>query len=210
MSPMKMAIIAGAIAVFLAACGTVPLRPLPPVPEGAARIYVIDRGWHTDIGLPIAELSGSLALIAGDFPGAETLTIGFGDRAYLLDRTTNLLDMIRALLPGRAAMLVTGLRASPEAAFGSQNVVTLAIGRQQLAALEADLARYFATDGTGRPLRLADGPYPGSLFFASDATYDALHTCNTWTAGTLRAGGFAVSPTLVIFAHQVMVQVRGL
>ena len=206
---MKTAMIAGAIAALLAAC-TVPSKPMPPVPEDAERVYVIDRGWHTDIGLPVAELGGKLALIAGDFPGAETLTIGFGDRTYLLDRTTNFLDMIRALLPGRAAMLVTGLRAPPEAAFGAQNVVTLAIGQQQLAALEAYLVRYFATDRAGKPLRLADGPYPGSLFFASEATYDALHTCNTWTAEALRAGGFPVSTTLVIFAHQVMTEARGL
>jgi hypothetical protein len=180
------------------------------VPEGVDRIYVIDRGWHTDIGLPVAALRGKLALVAASFPGATTLTVGFGDRVYLLERDTNFFDMLRALLPGKAALLVTGLRAPPEAAFGADNVVTLAIAKPQLDALEGSLAGYFATDGAGQPLRLADGPYPGSLFFASDATYDAFHTCNTWTAEMLRAGGYPVSTTLVIFAPQVMAEARRL
>lgn len=180
------------------------------MPEGADRIFVIDRGWHTDIGLPVAELHGKLALVAADFPGATSLTIGFGDRAYLLDRDTNFFDMLRALLPGKAALLVTGLRAPPEAAFGANSVVTLAIARPQLEALERFLASYLVTDRAGQPLRLADGPYAGSLFFASDATYDAFHTCNTWTAESLRAGGYPVSSTLVIFASQVMAEARGL
>ena len=166
-------------------------------------------------GIPISvsrspSFRGKLALIAASFPGATALTVGFGDRAYLLERNTNFFDMLRALLPGRAALLVTGLRAPPEAAFGADNVVTLAITKPRLDALEAFLASYFATDRAGRPLRLADGPYPGSLFFASDATYDAFHTCNTWTAETLRAGGYPVSTALVIFAPQVMAEARHL
>jgi uncharacterized protein (TIGR02117 family) len=201
---------AGLIALLLIGCSTVPQHPATPVPEGVDRIYVIDRGWHTEIGLPVAELHGKLARIAADFPGATSLTVGFGDRLYLLNRDTDFFDMLRALLPGRAALLVTGLRVSPEAAFGADNVVTLAIGKPQLDALERYLASYFATDRAGQPLRLADGPYPGSLFFASDATYDALHTCNTWTAESLRAGGYPVSTTLVIFAPQVMAAARDL
>jgi uncharacterized protein (TIGR02117 family) len=192
------------------ACSTAPSPPAALVPEGADRVYVIDRGWHTDIGLPVAELHDKLAAVAADFPDAAFLSIGFGDRAYLLDRDTNFFDMLRALFPGKAALLVTGLRATPETAFGAGNVVTLPIAKPQLDALEAYLAGYFATGRAGQPLRLADGPYPGSLFFASDATYDALHTCNTWTSETLHAGGYRVSTTWVIFAPQVMAQARAL
>ena len=198
------------IALCLVGCSPAPPHPAPHVLEGADWIYVVDRGWHTDIGLPVGELRGTLALVAADFPGATSLTIGFGDRAYLLDRDTDLFDMLRALFPGRAALLVTGLRAPPQAAFGADNIVTLAIAKPQLDALAAFIASYFATDRAEQPQRLGDGPYPGSRFFASDATYDALHTCNTWTAESLRAGGFPVSTTLVIFAPQVMAEARGL
>lgn len=197
------------IALLIVGCSSAPRHPATPLPQGVDRVAVIDRGWHTDIALPVGELNGKLALVAVDFPGATWLTIGFGDRAYLLDRDTNFFDMLRALLPGKAALLVTGLRASPEAAFGANNVVTLPIAKPRLDALEGFLAGYFASDRDGQPLRLADGPYPGSLFFATDATYDALYTCNTWTAEGLRAAGYPVS-TFVIFAPQVMAEARAL
>jgi uncharacterized protein (TIGR02117 family) len=200
----------GLLALFLIGCSTAPPRTARSLPEGADRVYVIDRGWHTDIGLPIAELRGKLTLIAEDFPGATSLTIGFGDREYLLDRDTNFFDMVRALLPGKAALLVTGLSAPPESAFGTDNVVTLAITKPQLDVLESFVASSFAADRAGRPVRLADGPYEGSLFFASDATYYAFYTCNTWTAESLRAGGYAVPPTLMILASQVMAMARHL
>jgi len=210
---MKRAFAGASLLLLLAllGCGTAtpPLAPARPS-AGADRLYVIDRGWHTDIGLPVAELDGRLAAVAAAFPGATSLTIGFGDRAYLLDRTSDFLDMLRALLPGRAAMLVTSLRLPPAAAFGADNVVTLAIATPQLDALEGFLAADFATDAAGRPLRLAAGPYPGSLFFASDATYDALHTCNTWTVEALRAAGYPVSSAFVIFAPQAMAAARAL
>ena len=105
---------AGLIALFLIGCSTVSRHAATPVPEGANRIYVIDRGWHTEIGLPVAELHGKLALVAADFPGATSLTVGFGDRIYLLDRNTDFFDRLRALLPGKAALLVTALSAPPK------------------------------------------------------------------------------------------------
>lgn len=197
------------IAAGLAGCGSVP-PGVPAAGPAGFQVYVVDRGWHTDIGLPVAELGGRLAPLENDFPGATYLTFGFGDRAYLLDRDTDVLDMLRALFPGKSALLVTGLKVPPGAAFGAGNVVALGIAKAGLDDLEESLSGYFESDGQGRPLRLAVGPYPGSLFFSSAATYDGLNTCNTWVARNLRAGGLPVSPTLVIFAGQVMAQARGL
>ncbi len=57
--------------------------------------------------------------------------------------------------------------------------------------------------------RLADGPYLGSAFYASNETYDGFHTCNTWTALLLRQAGFPMNPH-VLFADQVMRQVHAM
>jgi hypothetical protein len=42
------------------------------------------------------------------------------------------------------------------------------------------------------------------VFYAARDTYDALHTCNTWTAETLRAGGLPVPSAGVLFVGQVL------
>lgn len=201
---------AWAIVVFasaLAACSTV--RVKPSAGPAAATVTVAQRGWHTDICLPVDDASPWIASLAQGFDGARFLCFGFGERQYVITRTHTPLDAMAALLPSRAAVLMTVLRASPADAFGSANVAGVGIGRDGLAGLQAFLRRSVETGPAAQPLRLADGPYPGSVFFAATGTYHAFYTCNTWTADALRAAGVPVRRA-VLFSGDLMYQVRGL
>lgn len=188
--------------------------PAPPVPDNLAAaprdaiIYVIGRGWHTDIGLPATEIAGPLLALEAPFPGVRYLTIGFGDRTYLLKRTVTVFSMLQALLPGHGALLVTGLRAPPEAAFGDAHVVVLHITRADLARLRQRLWQAFETSPDGAPVAIVAGPYPGSLFYAAAEPYSGLFTCNTWTAVMMRAAGQPMPIGGVLFASQVMGMAR--
>src|ERR1700712_726124 len=169
-----------------------------------AVVYVIGRGWHTDIGLPVEEIAGPLAALKADFPGVRYLTFGFGERQFLVTRSTDFGAMLRALLPSQSALLVTALAATPEAAFGRANVVVLGVSRAGLERIEDGIWRQLVSPPGDDPVRLAEGPYDGSVFYASQGSYNALFTCNTWTAQTLRAGGLAIPASGVLFASQVM------
>jgi len=189
----------------MAACTTIGPPPRPPAD---AVVYVVGRGWHTDIGLPINEISGPLEALERPFPGVRVLTVGFGDRRFLLTRDRSPLSMLAALLPGRAALLTTALRTEPEAAFGAAHVVRLHVTEAELTRLRVRLWQAFEHGADNQPVLLADGPYPGSLFYAASATYSGLYTCNTWTADVARAGGLPMPATGVLFAGQVMGSAR--
>ena len=135
------------------------------------------------------------------------LCFGFGERQYLLSADRGLLTQLSALLPSQSALLMTALRAPPAAAFGAENVVVLHVTPPAEAALQRFLWRSLDRDAAGAPVRLADGPYPGSVFWTASGTYDAFNTCNTWTADGLRAAGLPVGGP-ILFAGQVMSQVR--
>ena len=182
--------------------------PVSVEPPGDPAVYVIGRGWHTDIGLPVEEIAGPLAKLEKAFPGVRFLTFGFGDRRYLVNRQTTFGAMLAALLPGHSALLMTALLASPQAAFGPSNVVELHVSRAGLDSIEARIWQEFDQSATGEPMLLADGPYPGSVFYAARDTYDGLYTCNTWTAHVLRTGGLPMPATGVLFAGQVMGMAR--
>ncbi len=175
---------------------------------GDIAIYVIDRGWHTDIGLQPPGPRGQLAVFRRTFPGARFLVFGFGERAYYTGADRNLGTMLRALLPSPSAILVTALRGTPAEAFGAGHVVALHLSRAGVERVIRFIWNDLPRDAAGRPLLLAEGPYPGSLFYASSGTYDLLHTCNTWTAEALDAGGEPVQAFGTVFAAQVMDQVR--
>jgi len=202
----------------LAACSAAPPTVPPPGPI-ATTIAVVERGWHTDVCVR-AEDAGAwiLSLAHGyAFEGEHFLCFGFGERQYVLTHDHGPLATLSALLPSRAALLMTVLRDSPGAAFGSTNVVNLGITRAGVTGLQAFLQGAVQTDEAdqpqrspaGKPIGLGEGPYPGSVFFAATGTYDLFYTCNTWTASALRSAGLPVS-TAVLFAGGVMRQARQL
>jgi uncharacterized protein (TIGR02117 family) len=195
------------LTLLLCACATPVGRVGPP---GNAIVYVIERGWHSDIGLPAVEVTGPLTGLEQRFPAVQVLTFGFGERQFLLARRETLGSMLSALLPSQSALLMTALNTTPEAAFGAQHVVVLHVSRDGLARIEAALWQEFEKPTGGEPAVLAEGPYPGSVFYAARGTYDAFDTCNTWTAEMLHAGGLPAPTTGVLFVGQVMQAARSI
>ena len=193
---------------LLAGCAGLPQRPSDPAAAAAGSgIYVVRRGWHVDVGLDAAALTPPLAAMRRDFPTARFLVFGFGDRQYLLHRGADSSDTARALWPGPALVLVTGLTAPPADAFGADHVIKLSIGVSGARQLQEYLWRSLAASRAG-PQPLASGPYPGSYFFEANGRYSALHTCNTWVAEALAAAGLRVQVAGVVFAGQVWSQAR--
>ena len=211
--------------IALAGCSaTAPLASAPvafPAPaspppaselasEATATVFVVERGWHTDIGLPTAEIHLPLSQAASGWASANFVLFGFGDRRYVLKRTTNIFDMVAALFPAPGALLVSGYTQSLEAAFPAPDdeVLQLPVTQAQLDDLEQSLWRYFDRGSDERPVMIGTGPYADSTFYATPAIYDAFFTCNTWVAGLLEKTGLPVRSSGVLFAGQVMEQAR--
>jgi Protein of unknown function (DUF2459) len=169
-------------------------------------VHLVARGWHTDVDLPAARLPAPLHPLASDFPGATHFLFGFGERAYWTHPDPTSTDALAALLPGPGVILATALRVPPEAAFASGDVVTLPVTEAGLDRLAAHLASELRENGEFR--RLADGPYPGSRFYATSRRYSAVYTCNTWTADAAQVAGTGVSASGILFAGQLMERAR--
>jgi len=193
---------------LLGGCTSVTLPQGAAVPTGNASIIVVASGWHTDIGLPTDELGAPLADLERDFPGARFLVFGFGERAYLMARDGGSGEMLGAVFPSDSAIRMTALRAPPADAFGADHVVTLHLSPQGVDRIAALIWQGMEKQADGTARRLAGGPYDGSALYAATETYDALHTCNSWTALLLHEAGLPVDPIGVLFTGQVMDQVR--
>jgi hypothetical protein len=172
-------------------------------------IVVARRGWHVDIGFAAEGLAVPLASLNAVLPHAGYLMFGFGDRRYLLAGDRKGPAMLGALWPGPGLVLVTGLAASPEEAFGNAQVIRLAVTPQQALAAEAFVWSSLST-ANGAITPYSDGPYEGSVFFGAVPGYSAVHTCNTWAAEVLKAAGIPVSSAGVVFAGQLWSQVEQL
>jgi len=155
-----------------------------------------------------ADLQPVLQPVSAAFPGSRYLLFGFGNRHYLLRRDA--VSMAAAFWPGPGLMMVMSLEsAQPEDAFGTENVVRLALTPQQMSSLQSFIARSFAAHA-GAPVRVAPGPFEGSAFYQSVQRCSVLHTCNTWAAAALKAAQLPVGSSGVEFAWQLWHQVQHL
>jgi hypothetical protein len=199
--------------LLLAACSTqrsdMPdAAQRPSVVSGAATsVYVVRRAWHVDIGFVVQDLKPPLASLSSDFPGAQYLRFGFGDRHYLLARGRGL-SLLAALWPGPGIMLVTGLAAAPQPAPG-EDVIRIELTPEQTAALQAFVWSSLSThEGRAAPAEV--GPYAGSFYYETPQRYSAFHTCNTWAAEALRSAKLSVRSDGVQLAGQLWRQVQHL
>ena len=186
--------------------------PLPTyqeaLPDGGVTIYVIAAGWHTEIALPANVIHDPLRAVTPDFPGAQYLSFGWGERNYYMARAPTVGDAMSALFPGPAVLLVTPLYRPPRDSRANAQVFELSLSRAGLDRLSNYLWAAFEKSSGGSPRRLAAGPEPGSVFYAATGTYSATYTCNTWTAEGLRVGGIPVTPAGVVFVSELTDQLR--
>jgi uncharacterized protein (TIGR02117 family) len=207
---LLMACLAGGASRLLAGCQPTPSPASSEVPRRDVTAYLIAEGWHTDIALPVGAITGSSRSLTRDFPNAEYLRFGWGQRAYYMARQPTPGETLRALFPGPAVLLVTPLDRPPAASPGSTRVFEIGLATAGFERLADYVWAAFARSVDGTPRRLADGPNPGSVFYAASGTYSAAYTCNTWTAEGLRVGGIPVNPSGVVFADQVTDQLQAL
>lgn len=187
------ALIAGALAVLGACAHRGPEAPLVVSPPAAASVtlYVLSNGFHSQLVLPSADLRGPLAAFQADFPSARWLAFGWGERRFFMAPHPGIGTALRAVFPAASALLVTGLAQAPTPGAG-ERVLPLRVSQTGLRRISDYLWSCVKVSAQGVPRRLASGPQPDSAFYASTGTYDLFHTCNTWTAAALRAGGIPV------------------
>lgn len=196
--------------LLLSSCTTLVATPaaVSPAPT-TATIWVLDSGWHTGLVLKRSELSGRLDALLHPGAGSHYLMFGWGNRKFYMAPNPTLGMDIAAIFPSKSTLLVEGCTREPRACYTSavklRAVRIPAAGQRRL---DEYLLDTLQLDADGQAEALDPGPDPGSEFYASDLTYDAFHTCNTWTAQALHTAGVAVDWRGVIFADQLWRQLN--
>lgn len=197
------------VAISVYGCAWSPVKPYAGSAPPHQNLYVIVSDWHSEIGIPADALPWPLASLRKMSPKARYFVFGWGQRDYYMARQPGLRDLVKAVLPSPSVVLVIPLTQPPTAFFtAGSSVFRIPVAQEGIDRLALFLWGYFAKDVQHLPRRVGDGPYPGSSFYASGATYSPFNTCNSWTAAALHVSGLPVSATGVVFAYQVVDEVR--
>jgi len=172
-------------------------------------IYVVSHGWHTGIVMRRSDVPAGLWPERADFPEAEYLEVGWGDRAYYMAPAFDLWITIKAgLWPTASALHVVGFSGPIMGYFPRSDIVELELSARRLEPLVRLIHDSHAREGAERVAPLRRGLYGNSRFYPSGERFHLFNTCNVWTARALRAAGFPISTPLALTAAGVLGQVR--
>lgn len=195
---------------FTAACAAAPVVSPPPASEASAKtLYVVSHGWHTGIVLRRRDVHAGHWPEAADFPQADYLEVGWGDRDYYRATDPGLWLAVKAALWQSPGVLhVVGFRGPVAAYFPASEVVALAVTESGLARLSTLIGASHERDARGNAIPLGPGLYGQGRFYASRENFHLFRTCNVWTAQALNAAGIEVSPVQSLTASGLLAQLR--
>lgn len=206
--------------MLLCACAEVSRSPptfapqssFPPIRPAGARapivIGVLMAGWHSGLILPIREL-GPLGPLLSRSPADRYLSFGWGNRRFYMTSHPSVMKAIRSLFSSASALLIEGAPTSSALVPSGGTYRWLCADRRQVLKVDTFLRDALRQRG-GKPVVLRGEPQIDGAFYASGERYDALHTCNTWTAEALEYARLPVHAGGVVFSSQLASQIEKL
>ncbi|MGX2040544.1 DUF2459 domain-containing protein [Methylocaldum sp. MU1018] len=200
-----------ALTLFAGCCAPSRLRePSATERSDAGRaIYLINLGWHTGIAIRRADIPVDSWPESEDFPNAEYLEVGWGDRGFYMAPDFSLWLALKALLvPTDSVLHVVGLPVHPTAYFPSAEILEIPLSERQLKQIVRYIHDTYAHEGAAKASAIAPGLYPDSRFYPAVGKFHIFNTCNVWVADALRSAGFPVAPLLSLTSDELLCRAR--
>jgi uncharacterized protein (TIGR02117 family) len=156
-----------------------------------------------------ADIPDSARPWSRDFPDAEYLEVGWGDRTFYQAADPHLGSALKAaLLPTESVLHIFAFNGSVTASFPYSEIIEMRLPGGGMQRLAGYIVASFSTDDAGSIRSLGGEFYRNRRFYASRETYHLFNTCNAWTAKALRATGLPFRPTQAMTAEGLMFQAR--
>ena len=197
------------IVLTLLACSAPPKGLFPPGPnEPVKSIHLASHGWHAGIVIKRADIPEGVWPEHNDFPDAEYLEVGWGDKDYYMTPAPHFGITLKAgLLPTDSVLHVVGFRGSVTRYFSLSDVTRIDLSYEGFERLCHYISSSYARDEAGKAQALGRGLYGKSQFYLSRETYHAFNTCNVWTARGLRNAGCPIIPASTLTVDELMAEV---
>jgi uncharacterized protein (TIGR02117 family) len=191
---------------LLLACASPPRDLFPPAPNKPFKsIYLVSHGWHAGIVVKRADIPPGVWSQHNDFPEAEYLEVGWGDKDYYMTPTPHLGITLKAgLLPTASVLHIVGFRGSVTRYFPHSEVIRIDLSEAGFKRLCTYLENSYAGDDTGLSQPLGPSLYGDGRFYLSKESYHAFNTCNVWTARALRNAGCPITPAATLTVDTLM------
>ena len=203
---------AALLLVVLLACGCAgPIAELQRRAEGekVRSVLVVNHGWHSAIVTKKADISERVLPEIGNFPEAEFLEIGWGDRDYYQASDPGLGLAFKAAFWSSGSILhVAGFKGAAEDYFPQAEIFEVFLSEEAFQRLIEFIAGTFSRPDAAAPVETRPGLYPNSRFYPATGSFHLFRTCNTWVAQALRSAGLPIAPAYAFTAGNLSSQVK--
>lgn len=174
-----------------------PLYPLASQEEPRS-MYVVRHDWHTGVVVKVADIAPDLWPDVADFPEANYLALGWGDRDFYRAVQAGVGTLVRAAVNSPASvLLVIGIVHDVPGYFPHADILEIPLSQRAVDALARFVQATYKRGTAGQPLPLGPGRnHRRSMFYLAEGNYSLFNTCNSWTAKALQAAGLPISTTI--------------
>ena len=170
-------------------------------------IYIVNHGGHAGIVLSRSKFPKRVLPERANFPNADYLEVGWGDRDYYQARDPHFGLLLKAaLLPSASVLHVVGFNTKPVEFFPVSEIVRIDLTGSGMEKLVQYIGNSFARNDEGFAKVLGTGLYGHSYFYLSRENYHLFKTCNVWIAKALQTAGITVTPFTSISTDSLMKQ----
>ncbi len=162
-------------------------------PLNAATLYVVNHGWHTGLVIRRGDIPEGLWPEQRQAPPGEYVEIGWGEREFYQTRDPSLLQALRAAFwPAPSVLHLVGFNGPVAERFPYSEVIALQVNDAAMGRVTKYISDAYERDTAGKIIRMGQGLYGDSRFFAGSDYFHLFRTCNVWTAQALRLAGCPV------------------
>ncbi len=192
-------------------CKSPPDVQFPPSPDQPSKtIYLVSHGWHAGIVVKRADIPPGIWAQHNDFPEAEYLEVGWGDKDYYMTPDPHLGITLKAgLLPTASVLHIVGFRGPVTRNFPQSEVISIDLSEAGFERLCRYVEHSYARNADGLSQPLGPSRYGDGRFYLSRETYHAFNTCNVWVARALRDAGCPITPAGTLTTDTLMERAAG-
>ncbi len=196
------------ILMILQACAAPPAGLYPPGPNQPSKhIYLVSHGWHAGIVIKRKDIPRGIWPQHNDFPLAEYLEVGWGDKDYYMTPDPHFGITLKAgLLPTESVLHIVGFSGQVTRYFPYSEVIRIELSEAGFERLCRYIEHSYAIDEAGLNQSLGPSLYGDGRFYLSRESYHAFNTCNVWMARALREAGYPITPAGTLTVDSLMEQ----
>jgi uncharacterized protein (TIGR02117 family) len=199
------------ILLVLGACAAPQTNPVDPKnDEPRVAVFLVAHEKHSGIAVRRTDIPAGLWPEIRDFPQADYLEVGWGDRDYYYGRNQGFTDALRAAFGTNnpSVLHVAGVRGSLTQSFPASEIIEVEVSRGGFERLLRYIHDEYDRAGGSVAAPLGPGLYGDSRFYPGREAFSLQRTCNVWTARGLRDAGLPIEDSITM--EGVMSQARAI